>query len=94
MTKNKNRRNGTVTSTPFEQARDELLQHIIRCGVLEAATEHQIEWFGDTMGYLAERYPELSKSEIAELQTLGLRFCQPPKSKTPTAAIDDTASAA
>ena len=93
MTKNKNRRNGTVTSTPFEQARDELLQHIIRCGVLEAATEHQIEWFDDTMGYLAERYPELSESQLAELRTLGLRFCQPPKAKAAT-AIDDTASAA
>ncbi len=31
--------------TSFEQARDELFSHILRCGVLEAALEHQKEWF-------------------------------------------------
>ena len=43
------------TPGPFEQARDELYSHILRCGVLEAAPEHQKEWFDDTMDYLAER---------------------------------------
>src|SRR5439155_1383897 len=45
--------------TPFEQARDELFSHILRCGVLEATPEHQKEWFDDTMLYLAERYDAL-----------------------------------
>ena len=44
------------TPTPFEQARDELFSHILRCGVLEASAEHQKEWFDDTMLYLADRY--------------------------------------
>src|SRR5438876_676808 len=37
------------TPTAFEQARDELFSHILRCGVLEASVEHQKEWFDDTM---------------------------------------------
>ncbi len=39
--------------TSFEQARDELFSHILRCGVLEATPEHQKEWFDDTLLYLA-----------------------------------------
>ncbi|MGH7720284.1 MAG: hypothetical protein ACREON_15750 [Gemmatimonadaceae bacterium] len=70
-----------------------MFQHVIRCGVLQAAPEHQIEWFQDTMAYLADRYPELSESQLAELRTLGVRFCEPPKSKV-SAGSDDTASAA
>ena len=89
----KNRRKETVAPTPFEQARDEMFQHIMGCGVLQAAPEHQVEWFNDTMSYLADRYHELSDSQVSELRTLGLRFCQPPKSKVAT-ADEDTASAA
>ena len=81
MAKNKNRRREVAEPIPFEQARDELFQHIIRCGVLQAAPEHQVEWLDDTMTYLEDRYPELTDAEFAELKTLGLRFCQPPKSK-------------
>ena len=80
MAKNKNRRREVAEPIPFEQARDELFQHIIRCGVLQAAPEHQVEWLDDTMTYLEDRYPELTDAEFAELRTLGLRFCQPPKS--------------
>ena len=84
MARNKNRRRPTPSApTPFEQARDELFQQIMRCGVIEAASEHQLEWFDETMEYIAERYPELEDSQMAELKTLGLRFCQPPKSKAP-----------
>lgn len=82
MAKQRNRHKEVTSSTPFEQARDELFQHIIRCGVLQAAPEHQLEWFDDTMGYIEDRYPELADSELAELKTLGLRFCEPPKSTT------------
>lgn len=61
----------------FDQARDELFSHILRCGVLEALPEHQKEWFDDTMLYLAERYDSLSDEERAQLRTLGERYCQP-----------------
>jgi hypothetical protein len=88
----KNRKREVATPTPFEQARDELFQHIIRCGVLQAVPEHQIEWFDDTMAYLSDRYAELDESELAQLRTLGLRFCQPPKQRD--GQPDEAASAA
>jgi len=66
-----------ATPTAFEQARDELFSHILRCGVLEANTEHQKEWFDDTMLYLADRYEALSEEELDQLRTLGERYCQP-----------------
>lgn len=82
MARNRNRRKEPAAPpTPFEQARDELLQHVIRCGVLQAAPEHQAEWFDETFGYLGERYPELAPEQLAELRILGERFCQPPKAK-------------
>lgn len=77
----KTRRREVAVASPFEQARDELFQHIIRCGVIQALPEHQTEWFDDTMGYIEDRYPELEEREVAELRTLGLRFCQPPKQR-------------
>jgi hypothetical protein len=67
----------THTPTPLEQARDELFSHILRCGVLEAAPEHQAEWFDDTMGYLHDRYEGLDDEQLAELRQLGERYCQP-----------------
>lgn len=94
MAKNRNRRREVAPPTPFEQARDELFQHIIRCGVLQAAPEHQLEWFDDTMAYLEDRYPELEEKQLGELKTLGIRFCQPPKSKTGSESTVDAASAA
>lgn len=63
--------------TTFEQTRDELFSHILRCGVLEAAEEHRKEWFDDTMDYLAERYETLTAAELNELRTLGVRYCRP-----------------
>ena len=67
----------TSAPRPLEQARDELYSHILRCGVLEAAPEHQKDWFDDTMDYLAERYDQLSDDELLELRRLGERYCQP-----------------
>ncbi|HZI21287.1 MAG TPA: hypothetical protein VFD76_02185 [Gemmatimonadales bacterium] len=61
----------------FEQARDELFSHILRCGVLEASAEHQKEWFDDTMLYLADRYDALDEGQLAELRLLGERYCRP-----------------
>ena len=61
----------------FDQARDELFSHILRCGVLEATPEHQKEWFDDTMLYLAERYEDLEDGELEQLRVLGERYCRP-----------------
>ena len=63
--------------TAFQQARDELFSHILRCGVLEASPEHQKEWFDDTMMYLADRYEGLSAEQLVELRVLGERYCRP-----------------
>ena len=88
---NSNRRHaGPAEPSPFEQARDELFQHIMRCGVVGAQPEHVEEWFADTIKYMTDRFPELSEQQIAELKTLGLRFAQPPKTRTES----DAASAA
>ena len=61
----------------FERARDELYSHILRCGVLDAAPEHQQDWFNDTIEYLAERYDTLSDAEVTQLRTLGEMYCRP-----------------
>jgi hypothetical protein len=72
--------------TPFEEARDELFQHIMRCGVAGSAPEHQAEWFQETMQYMTDRFPELTTPQIEELRKLGERFAQPPKKRDDTAA--------
>jgi hypothetical protein len=75
----KRKRPGTTENAPrpFEQARDELYSHILRCGVLEAAPEHQADWFDDTMEYLGERYEDLTDQELQQLRQLGERYCRP-----------------
>ena len=62
--------------TALDQARDELFSHILRCGVLEAAAEHQKEWLDDTMQYIGERY-SLTPEQMTQVRALGDRFCQP-----------------
>jgi hypothetical protein len=81
MARSRNRKREVAVPSPFEQARDEMFQHIIRCGVLQASPQDQKEWFDQTIAYLAERYHELGGSEVTELRTLGERFCLPPKAK-------------
>ena len=71
-----------VAPTPFEEARDELFQQIMQCGVIGADPAHQEDWFRETMAYLADRYPELTSGTMAELRTLGERFVQPPRAAT------------
>jgi len=73
--------------TQFDQARDELFSHILRCGVLDAAPEHQKEWMDDTMQYLAERYAELGADELGKVRVLGERFCQPVVKRTPVEEV-------
>lgn len=68
--------------TTFEQARDELFSHILRCGVLEAALEHQNEWFDDTILYLRDRYTDLDDDQVGELRVLGERYCRPVVART------------
>ena len=63
--------------TSLEMARDELFSHIRRCGVLDAENTERTEWMADTVGYLGERYPDLSKTELSELADIGYRYCQP-----------------
>ena len=77
--KNRFRKEPVRSATPFAEARDELFQQIMRCGVVGSAPEDQKDWFNNTMDYLAERYHELAPSEIGELRVLGERFAQPPK---------------
>jgi hypothetical protein len=66
---------------PLDEARDELFQHIMKCGVIGAAPEDQKEWFDATMTYFTERYPELNQLELTQLRTQGERFAQPLKTK-------------
>ena len=92
MAKQKNRRPpAPVGPSPFEESRDELFQHIIRCGVPGSEPAHIEEWFDETMKYFEQRYPELSKEQLQELRVLGIRFAKPPKSRT---SESDAASAA
>ena len=86
MTKKNRQRRVVTPPTPFEQARDELFQQIMRCEVIGATPDHQGEWFSETMAYFAGRYPELKPADVNELRQLGERFVQPPKA---AAVIED-----
>jgi uncharacterized protein (DUF2235 family) len=77
MTKKKAAPRPASMPTQFDQARDELFSHILRCGVLDAAPEHQKEWMDDTMQYIADRYFDLKPDELRQVRVLGERFCQP-----------------
>ncbi|HET8655641.1 MAG TPA: hypothetical protein VFL93_09030 [Longimicrobiaceae bacterium] len=68
---------GNHSRTDLDLARDELLSHIHRCGVLQSTPAQRQEWLEDTVGYLAERHPQLSTEELSELRMIGERFCQP-----------------
>jgi hypothetical protein len=60
-----------------DRARDELFHYIHRCGVLKATPEDQGSWMDDTIEYLAECFPSLSREQLEELRAIGLRFCRP-----------------
>jgi hypothetical protein len=79
--KTRYRRPVAPAPTPFEDARDEMFQQIMKCGVIGAAPEDQQEWFDGTMDYLADRYHELGRDEIAQLRVLGERFVQPTRER-------------
>jgi hypothetical protein len=82
MNKNKTQRDPQAVA--FDQARDELFSHILRCGVIDALPEHQKDWFDDTMLYLADRYENLSEAQRSQLRVLGERFSKPVQRKAET----------
>ncbi len=94
MTKKNRQRRVVTPPTPFEQARDELFQQIMRCEVIGASPDHQGEWFTETMAYFAERYPELKPADVNDLRKLGERFVQPPKAAVVTEDAPAVASVA
>ena len=59
-----------TTSAPsaFEEARDELFQHIMRCGVVGAEPDDQKAWFDETLAYMTERFHELNAEHIGQLE--------------------------
>jgi hypothetical protein len=69
------------TPSAFEEARDELFQHIMRCGVVGAEPDDQKAWFDETLAYMTERFHELNADHMAQLRMLGERFAQPPKKR-------------
>ena len=77
MTSKKRPLKTAAVPASFDQARDELFSHILRCGVIEAELEHQKEWMDDTMQYLAERYADLNEEQLTQVRVLGERFCRP-----------------
>jgi hypothetical protein len=79
MTPNNRKKAPRTSAGPstFDQARDELFSHILRCGVIEADAEQQKAWMDDTMQYVSERYTDLSEEQLTQIRVLGDRFCQP-----------------
>ncbi len=70
-------------SSKIDRARDELFSHIQRCGVLDAEEGQRDEWLDDTLEYLAERHPQLSRDDLAALRTMGQRYCSPAIRRSP-----------
>jgi hypothetical protein len=73
----KRKKEGKGEPTLFDRARNELFSQIRHCGVLKATEEQQDVWFKETMDYLAKRYPGVTAEQLAELDALGRRYCQP-----------------
>jgi phage host-nuclease inhibitor protein Gam len=71
------RKGGSSGPSQFDRARDELFSQIRHCGVLQANEPQRDTWFSDTMAYMAERYPKVTKSQLDELEALGRRYCEP-----------------
>ena len=82
-------RRDVAVNSPYQEARDELFQHIMQCGVVGCHPDDQKEWFDNTISYLTGRFPELKPNEITDLRVLGERFAQPPtaRSDSQTASV-------
>jgi hypothetical protein len=53
------------------------MSHVIRCDVLQAEMDHRMEWLGETLEFMAERYPQLSGMQMAQLEMMGKQFLRP-----------------
>jgi hypothetical protein len=82
--------------TTMDRARDELFSAIRQCGVLTADRDDQVEWMDDTLAFMKDRHPELSREELSQLREAGMRFCQPviPHGREHTALAHEDANAA
>ncbi len=63
--------------TLLDQARDELMSHVIRCDVLDARMTDRAEWLDETIEYMRARYPSLNEIDIAQLEMIGKQFIKP-----------------
>lgn len=61
----------------MDHARDELFSHVIRCDVLDAHMSDRVDWLKETMPFMADRYPQLTDLQLAQLEMIGRRFIQP-----------------
>ena len=77
MTRKRTPRRARKEATSFDRARDELFSAIRQCGVMEAHQEEREEWMNETLGYMAERHPDLTPTELDQLKSTGLHFCGP-----------------
>src|SRR5438132_1666727 len=71
-----------------DQARHELLSHILRCGVLAATPEQQKPGVDDTRLSLADRSEDRTEANLPRLRTLGERYCQPAVGRRPPVGAD------
>ncbi len=96
MTRKRGSKRGRREQTKFDLARDELFSAIRQCGVMDALEEDQVAWMTDTLGFMTERHPELSETDLEQLRIAGLRFCAPviPHGKEHTALTLEDANAA
>jgi hypothetical protein len=62
------------TSRLFEQAREELLSHLLRSGISAAPVKDQRDWVAETLTYLANRYPALQSASLDDLRGLAERY--------------------
>lgn len=44
---------------------------------MDASEAEREEWMDETLGYMAQRHPDLTPSELNQLKATGLRFCGP-----------------
>jgi hypothetical protein len=56
-----------------DEAREELLSHLLRSGMTTAPLDRQRAWLAETVDYLSERYPALSASAVEGLRALAER---------------------
>ena len=62
---------------PYDDARDRLFTEICRCEVLEASNHDAQEWLGDTVEYLAQEYPSLTRNDVQALRRAGQNYVAP-----------------